>query len=179
MKYFTTDLLLRFGSEDPDVSDAAHEQWEQACERYNAYLATIKAEMSPGLRQIEDSYYLHDARVRGMGKQGSSFVIILQLDTPPHSLLTFTFDLIDEPAIDTAALPRELCSTGEIVEWQYDELELGGGESPTWFWTILLSNGWAVCLHFRDVKVQEAQALLPAPRNGAGAMAPPVVPQSV
>ena len=79
---------------------------------------------------------------------------------------TVTFDLVGEPTINPNALPRELRSKGGVVEWQYDELELTLGNPPTWSWSILLSNGWEVVLHFRDVQVQEAQALLPVPRNG-------------
>ncbi len=40
------------------------------------------------------------------------------------------------------------------------------GTPPTWRQSILLSNGWEVTLHFRDVQVQEVQVLIPAPRNG-------------
>jgi hypothetical protein len=166
MNYFTADLLLRFGSDDPAVAEAASEEWERACERYNAHIAALKPQMTPGLLQIEENYCLHDAKVRGMGRQGPSFVIMLQLDTSPHSLLTFTADLTAEPAINTTALPRELRSTGETVEWQYDELELVPGTPATWSWVILLSNGWEVRLCFRDIHVQEAQALIPSPRNG-------------
>ena len=100
-----------------------------------------------------------------MGRQRRSFEIVLQLDPPPHSLLSLTFDLLSEPVIDTKALPGELCSTGEVVEWQYDELALIPGTPPEWSWSILFSNGWELRLHFRDVCVQEMQALIPAPRT--------------
>src|SRR5206468_6101613 len=122
--------------------------------------------MTPGLRLIQESYHLHDARVCSIGQDGPSFVLVLRLDTPPHSLLTFTLDLLGKSVIDPTARPRELRSTGEVVAWQYDELELLAGQPRTWSWSILLSNGWEVRLDFRDVQVQEAQAILPAPRNG-------------
>jgi hypothetical protein len=168
MKYFTLDLLARFGSEESAVADAAQAEWDQVCDRYNAYLESIKGEMTPGLRQIEERYYLHDAKIRAMGRQGRSFVILLQLDTPPHSLVTLTFGLVEEPVITPAALPAELRSQGPVVEWQYDELELLPGDPATWSWSILLSNGWEVCLRFHDVQVQEAQALIPSPGDGTG-----------
>jgi hypothetical protein len=178
MKYFTPDLLGRFGSEDEPIASTAQDEWEEACARYNAYLASVKSQMPPGLRHIEDSYYLHDARIRGMGKQGQAFVIMCQLDTPPHPLLTFSFDLLAEPVIDTSTLPSDLRSKGDVVEWQYDELEFLPGEPAPWRWSILFSNGWQVVLAFRDVKVQEVQALIPAPRNGAVAGAAPSMAQS-
>ena len=55
------------------------------------------------------------------------------------------------------------------MDWQYDEIEMVEGEPPTWRQSILLSNGWEVTLPFRDVRVEEAEALLPPPRNGAAA----------
>jgi hypothetical protein len=171
MKYFTADLLLRFGSEDSAVAQAALEEWEEVSARYNASLQAIKESMPADLAHILESYYLHDAKVRGMGKKGRSFVIVLQLDTPPHSLLTFTFDLTGEPRINVSALPRDLCSTGEVVEWQYDEVERVAGEPPTWSWSMLFSNGWEVALSFRDVRVQEVQAWIPTPRNGSPVLA--------
>jgi len=41
------------------------------------------------------------------------------------------------------------------------------GQSPTWRQSILLNNGWQLTLHFRDVQVQEVQALIPTPLDGA------------
>jgi hypothetical protein len=166
MKYFTPDRLSRYGADEPVVYQPATKEWDQVCQRYGSYIDSIKEQMTPGLRNIEESYFLHDAKIRAMGKQGRSFVITVQLDNPPHSLVTFTFDLLDEPVINTAALPPELRSTGHVVEWQYDELELLSGEPPSWSWSILLSNGWEVKLHFRDVQVLELQAMIPPPRNG-------------
>src|SRR5207249_304051 len=142
------------------------ELWDEACERYFHQLNALKIEMPPGLRQRVDHYYLHDAVIRGMGQRGHSFVIMLQLDTPPESLLTFTYDLVEDPVIDKAALAPEHGSTGLSVDWQYDEIERIEGEPTTWVQSILFGNGWEVQLHFRDVRVEEVQALIPTPRNG-------------
>jgi hypothetical protein len=175
MKYFTPERIARYGSEDPATWHAAEEEWEAAGDRYVAYLDTVRPEFPPGLRKIDDSYYLHDAVIRGIGQEGHSFVIVLQLDTPPHSLLTFTYDLVDEPVIDREALPTDFRSTGAVIDWQYDEIERVPSDPATWRQSILLSNGWEVRLHFRDVKVLEAQALLPAPRMAVPeSLAPPV-----
>ena len=94
-------------------------------------------------------------------------MVVLQLDTPPQSLLTLTYELVEEPRIDPEALPEAVRSKGPVVEWQYDEVEKVAGGPPTWRQSVLLSNGWEVTLHFRDVRVEEAQALLPTPRDGA------------
>lgn len=52
------------------------------------------------------------------------------------------------------------------------------GAPPTWRQSILLSNGWQLTLHFRDIQVQEVEALLPAPKNGALAGTHVMMPQS-
>jgi len=166
MKYFTRELLESGQSKDPAILNRHEELWDEACERYFNRLDTLKAGMPPGLRQLVDNYYLHDAVIRGMGQRGRSFLIVIQLDTPPESLLTFVYDLVAEPEIDKAALALKDCSAGSVVEWQYDEIERIEGEPPTWRHSTLFSNGWEVVLHFRDVRVEEAQALLPSPRDG-------------
>ena len=90
-------VLARGGGEQPQVNlpSAA-----QANSIRPAVLASLRvkgeaprtllsqAGMSPGLRRVLDSYYLHDAVVRGVGQQGDKFLIVLQQDdcfasTPP------------------------------------------------------------------------------------------------
>ena len=105
-----------------------------------------------------------------MARRGASFIITLQLDTPPHSLVTLTFDLVEEPLIAKSVFPAELCSSGRVTEWLYDEWQKLAGNPPTWAMSILLSNGWEVYLHFRDVEVVEAEALLPPPQVGSPSM---------
>src|SRR5260370_30637887 len=120
VKYFTRELVEMGRSKDHAVLNRQEELWDEACDRYFGRMDALKVEMPRGLRQIVDSYYLHDAVVRGMGQQGRKFLIVLQLDTPPRSLLTFSYDLSEDAAIDRAALPPELCSRGSLVDWQHD-----------------------------------------------------------
>ena len=166
MKYFTPEVIARGQSDDSSVLNEVEARWDELCERYRAYLDSIKGDFPPGLRHIEESYYLHDARVQAMGRRDGAFLVVLQLDTPPQSLLLFSYDLVEEPRIDPQALPEAARFRGDAVEWQYDEVEKVAGQPPTWRQSVLLSNGWEVTLHFRDVKAQEAQALIPAPSNG-------------
>src|SRR5947209_9877211 len=49
MKYFTPDLYVRGQSLDDDVLDEVDRLWEEAGERYAAYLDTVRAEFSAGL----------------------------------------------------------------------------------------------------------------------------------
>lgn len=167
MKYFTLDLITRGQSKDSHVLNEVETLWDERCQRYREYIASIRDELCAGLRNIEDNFYLHDAKVRSMGWRESTFVIVLQLDTPPHSLLTFTYELVEPPRIDPHILPEILRSRGELVEWQYDEIEKVAGKPPTWRQAILLSNGWELVVHFRDIRVEEMQAILPVPSNGS------------
>ena len=176
MKYFTPDLIVRGQSEDSRVLKEVESLWDENCERYNAYLAAIRDELCPGLRNIEDNYYLHDATVRGMGYREGMFVIVLQLDTPPRSLLTFSYELVEPPRIDPQAIPEANRSRGDVIEWQYDEIEKVLGASPTWRQSILLSNGWEVVVHFRDVHIEAMQSLLPSPSLGIASWMPAYLP---
>lgn len=171
MKYFTPDLLALGLSDDAAVLDEQERLWDEAGERYVAALEAVRPEMPPGLRRLDDGYYLHDALIQGMGEQGRLFVIVLRLDTPPRPLLTLEYDLVKDPVILADVLPAGLRGTGPSVDWQYDEIERLAGTPPTWLQSILCSNGWEVRLHFRDVKVLEVQALIPAP-SPAGSVLP-------
>lgn len=166
MKYFTPDLIVMGQSDEDRVLNEQSRLWEEAGERYAAALDSIRPYFPAGLRIIDDSYYLHDSQIQAMGQRDGSFVIVLQLDPPPQSILTFSYDLLENPAIIKGALPAEHCGCGPLVDWQYDEIEMIPGTPPTWKQSILLSNGWEVALHFRDVQVQEVQALIPPPSNG-------------
>jgi hypothetical protein len=94
MKYFTQDLIARGQSHDDNILNEVEALWDANCDQYVAYLDSIRDRLPPGLRHRVDNYYLHDAVIRGMGRQGRSFVIIAQLDTPPQSIITFTYELL-------------------------------------------------------------------------------------
>src|SRR5436853_7129831 len=117
MKYFTPELIVMGQSEDDQVLGEQEQLWDEAADRYVSYLDSVRPSFPPGLRQIDESYYLHDAIIQGMGRRGHSFVIILQLDTPPQSILTFTYDLVEDPTIRKDALPAEASGTGTVVAW--------------------------------------------------------------
>jgi hypothetical protein len=118
-----------------------------------------------------------DAAVRSLGRQGDRFVIVLQLDTPPHDLLTLTYHLVAEPRVDREALPAEDRTPDDHVEWLYDEFELEPGPPPMATHSILLSNGWELLLRFRDLQVTQAQAWLPPPGVAQGTFVPPSLSQ--
>jgi hypothetical protein len=179
MKYFTPELIVAYGADDPATWKEAEARWDAVCKQYDEHLQSLRAEFPPGLRRIEDSYALHDAVIRGMGRREGAFFIMLQLDAPPQTLLTCTYALVSDPVIKPDVLPPEYRSTGRQVDWQYDEVERADGHPPpTWRQSILLSNGWEICLHFRDVQVEELQSLLPAPPGSAASLPATGLPQS-
>jgi len=165
MKYFTPELIARGQVDDHDLLDRHEEEWDQVCDRYEAFLKSVLQYMPPGLKRIEESYYLHDARILSIGRRGSTFVLVLQLDTPPQSILTFTYDLLSEPSIKEV-LPSEACFEWDPPLWLYNEIERVESAAGGWRENLLLSNGWEVILHFHDVKVEEFDAILPAQGNG-------------
>lgn len=172
MNYFTPALIARGQSKDPRVVDEVELLWDEACDRYEASLHSIRADFPPGLLRMEESYYLHDADVREMGRGDRSFIIVLKLDTPPNSMLTFIYDLVAEAVIDRAALPDLHRESLTRVQWQYHEVGRVPGHPPTWFQSILFSNGWEVKLHFRDVMVAEGDALFPVPNQDHATVSP-------
>jgi hypothetical protein len=160
MKFFTPQLMERFGSSDPEIAVQATDPWDEASDRYDAYLGQIGPDLPEGIRHIQDNYYLHDAVVFGMGQQENHFVIVVRLDTPPQDFLILTYDLITEPEIQRDVLPsKHRCATR--VEWMYDEVEPDPDRRPACAQSILFSNGWEVRLRFRDVQALLMHSILP------------------
>jgi hypothetical protein len=179
MKYFTRELIEQGRSPEDAVLTQHEETWDAVCELYFNHLDALKEEMPLGLRKMVDSYYLHDAVVHGMGQTPTAFMIFLQLDTPPQSLLTFTYDLVRPPKLDREGPAAGGPSREGQIEWEHDEIGRSEVDPSAWQQSILLSNGWEVTLHFRDVVIQEAAALIPAPMPGITNTPQPASPQTV
>jgi hypothetical protein len=163
MRYFTRDRYLALQNFQEEAMDAADADWEAAVAAYEAYLQTIRPEMSETVRQLLDGFYLHDARVLSMGQRGDSFVISLQLDVPPNDLLTITYTLAGPPEVNKETFPW--VTDAYTVDWLYEEVELiHQGDRKHFVHSILFSNGWEIRLPFRDVQTTTAFPLLPHPR---------------
>jgi hypothetical protein len=162
MKYFTPERYLAFGDFDNTAMDAADADWENAIDRYEAYLQTIRPDMPEPVRQLEDGFCFHDARVLSMGRRDETFLISLQLDTPPNELVTITYTLAGAPVIS-----KEPFADGKDTPfpwWLYEEIEqVGTGDGKHFVYSILFSNGWEITLAFRDVQVSLAEPVYPLP----------------
>jgi hypothetical protein len=161
MKYFTPELYTRLQSPAPEEAEAADAAWEQAVDHYEQSLEALRPALPESVGRLLDHYYLHDADVLGMGQQGDTFAITLQLAPPPRNLLFLTYTLTAAPAIETEVFPAEYRSPH--AQWLCDEIDRPAGPPESFTHAILLSNGWHVRLTFRDLHAAEAQALLPLP----------------
>jgi hypothetical protein len=162
MNYFTRQRYLALQDRDPGATDAADAAWDEAAGRYEAYLQTIRPDLPESVRQLLDGFYLHDARVLSMGQRGDTFVISLQLDVPPHELLTITYTLTAAPEIEQDLFPW--ATPAAAPRWLYEEIELvrDGGRNH-FVHSVLFSNGWEVRLPFRDVQMATAYPTFPYP----------------
>jgi hypothetical protein len=168
MRYFTRDLYLRLQLNGEADMNAADAEWDKAVERYDRRLKAIWSELPRALRVLFKKLYLHDAEVLSMGQHDQLFVIVVKLEVPPQELVTITYNLTDEPKINLNALPPEHCSN--YVQWMHDEVDLVRRKNKKHFThAILFSNGWEVCLSFRDVRVAVTKRLLPVAPGPASA----------
>ena len=163
MKYFNRERYLALQKSQDDAMDAADAEWHVAAEDYEAQLKVIRPQLPDSVLQFLDGYYLHDARVLSIGLQGDSFVVSLQLDVPPHDLLTIAYKLAGSPEVTKEAFPW--VSNANVADWLYDELELIHDDQGKHFvHSILLSSGWQVKVPFRDMQTTTAYPFLPHPR---------------
>jgi hypothetical protein len=177
MKYFTPDLVIRFGSDDDQVANAAAAEWEEVVGRYEQRLQQILSEMPRHLREFAESLLLHDADVWSLARQDGRLLMVLCKDIAPRDVVLLTYQLVAEPIIDKAALPPEHCSS--VMQFLYDEIDLSK-ESGQRIYTqsILFSNGWEVQLQFTDVRVELAEPVYPTLGSRLVPAPPAVIPQS-
>ncbi|HYT93949.1 MAG TPA: hypothetical protein VEL76_34840, partial [Gemmataceae bacterium] len=160
-KYFTPDLIQRGNSLDDDVADAANDEWERAIVRSNRRWKTIRNAFPKAVQRFDENQVcLHDAQLLSMGRQGDTFVMVLQPEPPAQTMVLLTFTLDDEPVIDTKALPDR--ENYAYVTWMYEEFDLDRRKRCTF--EVLLSNGWSVKLLFRDFQYLITQQLFPVPQ---------------
>jgi len=152
MKFFTPDLLFRFGSEDDAVADAAQADWEKADLAYRKRLNKI---ILPGLPSAAKSFVkklcLHDARLLIMAVSGDRLTVslFLELDDPRNQGVLLHYDLartlkvVKHPEIREPDTP---------VEWLYDEFDVKvSGGQKVFTHSILFTDGNELRLGFRNM----------------------------
>src|SRR5262249_12212126 len=124
MKYFTPDLLARFGSPDDTIANAASEEWERAQAAYLEYLQAIRPTLPKGGRQLLDRFCLHDARVLArIFDERPVFSIVLQPQKPRDprdQLLELKYRLARPPKFARQQPPPE--DGTPLQWWLYDEI---------------------------------------------------------
>jgi hypothetical protein len=154
MKFFTPDLLARFGSADDATADAAHREWEQADGKYRKRLDRIRAKLPPAARELTRRFCLHDARLLTLGVRDDyrSLFLFLSLDTPDGEGLLLEYDLVKRPQI---LKHPSLSEPGTPLEWLYDEFGVGRGRGhPTFKHSILFTGGRELDLTFRGLRLR-------------------------
>jgi hypothetical protein len=178
MKFFTPDLLERFGSEDERIALAAHEEFERRSEAYLRHLHEIRENLPPRFLELQEQFYLHDARVMNLpllsanpdvtlsvdsqrsglpigqppprGEEGRlpSFGMALQLDTPPKEVLVLQYRSVIIEKLYHQSLADKECPG---LEWQYDEVDLiRTSGKPDYLHSILFTRGIELILRFKD-----------------------------
>ncbi|HUY35832.1 MAG TPA: hypothetical protein VMV69_24025 [Pirellulales bacterium] len=150
MKYFTPELYVRLQRLDPRVMDAADAQWEQAGERYERRLKSIRSKLPPSALAMLGQTRLHDAEVLWIGHALPFFAILLRLDAAPRTTIGLNYFVVEPARFDEGTIPAEFC--GSPMQWMYDEIDLGA-EAHSFKHSILFSNGCHLELAAREVHV--------------------------
>jgi hypothetical protein len=154
MRYFTPELIERFGALDDDIADAAQRAWDETSSRYREHLAGIRRHLPCQFRTLLDDYRLHDARVVLLGvvphETSQLFRLKLISETAPEQPLMLTYVL----APDAETRLSGIADLARERYWLYDEVDIVGGVgSQTFSHTILLSDGMELVLHFTDFQL--------------------------
>jgi hypothetical protein len=173
MKYFTPDLLARFGSDDAAVATPAQEELEEASRAYAKHLKQIKGQLPTRFRKFQEKYYLHDARVvmaypltdlteqtrlpwEGLIRNGngerilraSLATLMVELNAPPKELLVLTYRFASVVGRAPTEPPADPVP---FLEWQHDEVEVVERDDEILVrHEILFSNGFAFQIEFLD-----------------------------
>jgi hypothetical protein len=189
MNIFTPDLLARFGSEDDQLAEAAHEEVELRAEEYARALQEIEPKLPPRFRELLDQFYLHDARVisqpgfvlndlesienalsvgmppawthRGAEERWiPSFWLHLQLDPPPGQILVLHYRSV---VIENVVVHESLIEECPYLEWLHDEVDLvQSGECTEFRHSILFTRGLELRLRFKDFDFATLRPMGPA-----------------
>jgi hypothetical protein len=153
MKYFTPDLLLRFGSEDDATADAAHLEWERKSRQYQERLDDLRSQLPRTAKSLLRRYCLHDARVLmlGISRDDLALSLFLELADEAGTAVQLVYDLVRKPRLRKHP---ELTERGAPLEWLYDEFDVEEGKGGKVFThSILFADGQELRLAFRKLSL--------------------------
>jgi hypothetical protein len=180
MKYYTPDLLARFGSEDLKVAKSARLELEKNAEKYVAHLERIRPQLPHRFTEVQERFYLHDARVVApvLPWVHPEFAVMApfaplcgltlearELAASPGRVPSLILVLqLDPPPQEFLVLhyrfvmidevshhPRLREERGTPLEWLHDEVELiSSNDHVEYGHSILFTHGLELRLRFRD-----------------------------
>jgi hypothetical protein len=160
MRFFTSELYLRFNSSDDQTADEANDQWEAAIAGYQKHLKGIRAKLPPAVQQLA-RLSLHDAEVlkidqnkpTGNGSSrpnhgtGMAIISVRQGDEILSLIYTLSGRLHELPA------SRDWKFSSAALCWLYDELDLDPRHPGACEHRILLSDGRTLEVPFHDLAI--------------------------
>lgn len=77
MKFFTPNLIKRLSSSDEAVARVAHDEWENALERYDSDWKSIELELPESIREF-NNLLVHDAVVLSIVRQRDQLTMVVR-----------------------------------------------------------------------------------------------------
>jgi hypothetical protein len=156
MKYFTPELLDRFGSLDDDVADVAHQEWDEASDRYRKQLDENWRVLPVDFRKLLEETPLHDARSLLLGLFPEQGRDLFQIELTPERtvkklVLTYILAAGTVPRISQArqSPTNGTANSAGTRYWLYDEVDVVRRSAPCVFsHAILFSDGTELDLQF-------------------------------
>ena len=159
MKYFTPELIERYGSVNERVAGAADAEWEHALARYESHLQSLEPDFPQHIREFT-RLLLHGSIVWSIARQDDKLIMVMRKDIPPRDAVILTYTLFAEPVINDEALSIE--HRASVMAFQYDEFDrVQDGDRQAYSQSIIFANGWEMSLRFSDVQFTLAEPVYP------------------
>jgi hypothetical protein len=170
VKHITPDRLLRLQDRFDEVHFlSALDEWEAAIAGYRKRLQAIEGALPSAVRRLISKVPLHDARIIDIShEQESRCTINLQPQSVSESEVVLGYSLVEPVRVLEDALAEAVRS--HPLAWLNDEVDIvptprkrsrnTANTAPTFRHSILLSNGWELCLHFRRLTMTRPVSLL-------------------
>ncbi len=182
MNFFTAELFSHFNSENDEIADTAHDDWEAAIEAYRSHVerclhqaATVIGPSSARDAERLSSLCLHDAAIiqlpqphelhvyRPGAQQAANDVMALSTASMIVQLASqatvLTYALAEDQVCEAFPLsaPVEPPFSDRNVHWLYDEIDLeeDASRNPCLIHRVLLSNGTELRIAFTSVSIDE------------------------